>query len=213
MSTKSSAPSGTPERAALLRNLFELGRSMSTQTVFLHQAIAETVGLNATDTKCIDLVLRAPDATLTAGQLAALSGLSSGAVTHIVDRLEKRGFVERGRDAKDRRKVRVRVRMAALEPVIPKYETIGAAYLALLARYSDAELRLICDYLERISAVSASELARLATARQRALRESFSDQAPRPAKTPEELRQARKGREKPAPKQDRGRDSGRGRER
>ena len=85
MSTRSR---GKPDRSALLGRLWDLGRRMSTQTVFLHEAIAQTVGLNATDTKCIDLVLRAPKGVLTAGQIAELSGLSSGAVTHILNRLE-----------------------------------------------------------------------------------------------------------------------------
>ncbi len=48
-----------PNRRELLSKLWDLGRQMSTQTVFLHQAIAQSVGLNATDTKCIDLILRA----------------------------------------------------------------------------------------------------------------------------------------------------------
>jgi DNA-binding MarR family transcriptional regulator len=137
---------------------------MSTQTVFLHQAIAQTIGLNATDTKCIDLILRAPNATLSAGQLSEMSGLTSGAITHILDRLEKRNFVERQRDTADRRKVLVRVRAESLAPVIPKYEAIGQAYLTLIEQYRDEDLRLICDYLEKTSAISARELAKLVAA-------------------------------------------------
>src|SRR5579859_4524571 len=102
-------PSNT--RRALMAKLWDLGRQMSTQTVFLHQALAQSVGLNATDTKCIDLILRGPDGTVTAGRLSELSGLTTGAITHILDRLERRGFVERVRDTEDRRKVFVRVRM------------------------------------------------------------------------------------------------------
>jgi DNA-binding MarR family transcriptional regulator len=161
MSSKAADP---PARTALLEKLFALGRVMSTQTVFLHQAIAQTVGLNATDTKCIDLVLRAPGATLTAGQLSALSGLTSGAITHILDRLEKRGFIARRRDTADRRKIFIRVRSESLAPLVPQYEAIGRAYMTLLAQYRDEELRLICDYLEKTSAVSARELARLVAA-------------------------------------------------
>ena len=68
---------------------------MSTQTVFLHQAIAQSVGLNATDTKCIDLILRGPGGSVTAGWLSDMTGLTTGAITHILDRLEKRQFIER----------------------------------------------------------------------------------------------------------------------
>ncbi len=152
-------------RQDLLTRLWDLGRIMSTQTVFLHQAIAQSVGLNATDTKCVDLILRGPHEAVTAGWLSNVTGLTTGAVTHILDRLEKRGIVERVRDTSDRRKVFVRVRQDRLEPLIPQYEAIGKAYLRLVEEYSDKELKLICEYLERVSALSESELAKIISAR------------------------------------------------
>src|SRR6516225_8407122 len=111
-----------PKRRELLDKLWELGRSMSTQTVFLHQAIAESVGLNATDTKCIDLILRGPKGAVTAGWLSEATGLTTGAITHILDRLEKRRFIKRVRDPRDRRKVHIQVQPNSLKPLIPKYE-------------------------------------------------------------------------------------------
>ena len=151
-------------RRQLLDRLWDLGRIMSTQTVFLHQTIAQTVGLNATDTKCIDLILRGPQDGVTAGWLSQMTGLTTGAITHILDRLEKRRFVERTRDSRDRRKVFVRVRPESLEPVAPKYEAIGKAYMALVEQYSDKDLQLICDYLEKTSAISEGELMKLIAA-------------------------------------------------
>ena len=90
MSTPASKKS---DRRELLSKLWDLGRSMSTQTVFLHQAIAQSVGLSATDTKCIDLILRGPEEGVTAGWLSDATGLTSGAITHILDRLEKRRYI------------------------------------------------------------------------------------------------------------------------
>src|SRR5271163_4676465 len=87
-------PAKKSDRRAIIDRLWELGRIMSTQTVFLHQAIAQGFGLNATDTKCLDLVLRGPAEAITAGWLSERTGLTTGAVTHILDRLEKRGFIE-----------------------------------------------------------------------------------------------------------------------
>jgi DNA-binding MarR family transcriptional regulator len=152
------------DRSDLLRQLWDLGRKMSTQTVFLHQAIAQGVGLNATDTKCIDLILRSPEGSVTAGWLADVTGLTTGAITHILDRLEKRQFIERVRDPHDRRKVLIRVRPESLEPLIPRYEAIGQAYLAMVEQFGDDELRLICDYLHKTSEVSERELAKLIAA-------------------------------------------------
>src|SRR5215469_16533019 len=136
-------------RRKLLNKLWDLGRVMSTQTVFLHQAIAQSVGLNATDTKCIDLILRAPQASATAGWLSDVTGFTTGAITHILDRLEKRQIIERVRDTRDRRKVFIRVRPESLETLAPKYEAMGKAYIKLAEQYSDPELQLICDYLEK----------------------------------------------------------------
>ena len=151
-------------RRALLQKLSNLGRALSTQTVFLHQAIAQTFGLNATDTKCVDLILTHPEEPVTAGWLSATTGLTTGAVTHILDRLEKRKIIERIRDAHDRRKVLIKVREEALAPVGPRYEAIGQAFMEVAGRYSDKELRLICDYMERNLETARHELGKLVAA-------------------------------------------------
>jgi len=152
------------DRRALLAKLWELGRVMSTQTVFLHQALAQSVGLNATDTKCIDLILRGPEGPVTAGWLSDRTGLTTGAITHILDRLEKGGYIERERDTRDRRKVLVRLIPERLAPLTPKYEAIGRAYMKLAEEYDDKELALIADYMEKSSAISETELARVIAA-------------------------------------------------
>jgi DNA-binding MarR family transcriptional regulator len=148
-------------RRELVNRLQDLGRKISTQTVFLHQAIAQSVGLNATDTKCIDLILSDPHGSMTAGGLSGMTGLTTGAITHILDRLERRQFIERVRDTKDRRKVLIRIRHESLEPLAPKYEEIGKAYMSLAERYGDKELQLICDYMESATEVSKRELAHM----------------------------------------------------
>ena len=146
-------------RRDLLNQIADLGRRISTQTVFLHQAIAQTVGLNATDTKCIDLILSHSERTMTAGELSDKTGLTTGAITHILDRLERRRFIKRVRDKQDRRKVLVRVRPESLAPLVPRYEEVGKAYMALAEEYSDDELAVICDYMDRASAISEEEVA------------------------------------------------------
>jgi DNA-binding MarR family transcriptional regulator len=135
---------------------------MSTQTVFLHQAIAQSFGLNATDTKCVDLILSHPVGSVTAGQLSAMTGLTTGAITHILDRLEKRQIIERVRDTRDRRRIFIRVNPQSLEPLMPQYEAIGKAFTDLVDQYSDEELQLICDYMEKASAVANQQLVNIA---------------------------------------------------
>jgi DNA-binding MarR family transcriptional regulator len=146
-------------RREIQERLLDLGRTVSTRTVFLHQAIAQQVGLNATDTKCI--ILRGPPEGVTAGWLSEQTGLTTGAITHILDRLERRDFVQRVRDTEDRRRVFVRVRLESLEPLGPLYEAIGKAFGGLAKRYTDKELETICDYMERAAHTSERELTKL----------------------------------------------------
>lgn len=151
------------KRQNMLRRLWDLGREMSTQTVFLHQAIAQSAGLNATDTKCIDLILRSGE-PVTAGWLSQQSALTTGAITHILDRLEKRGYVERVHDTADRRRVFIKANEEQLKPLFPKYEAIGNAYMALLEDYTTAELELILGYLEKANEISKQQISKIAGA-------------------------------------------------
>jgi len=150
------------KRRELLKRFSDLGRRMSTQTVFLHQAIAQSFGLNATDTKCVDLILSHPVGSVTAGQLSAMTGLTTGAITHILDRLEERQIIERVRDTRDRRRIFIRVNPQSLEPLMPQYEAIRKAFTDLVDQYSDEELQLICDYMEKASAVANQQLVNIA---------------------------------------------------
>ena len=68
------------------------------------------------------------------------------------------------RDTRDRREVFIHVRPDSLEPLIPKYEGIGKAYMSLAERYDNKGFELICDYLERASEVSRRELANMIAA-------------------------------------------------
>src|SRR3954471_16167571 len=80
----------------------DLARRNSTATVLFHHAIAETLGLGPSDHKCLDLVReRGP---VTAAELAALTGLTTGAITGVVARLLRAGFVAREPDPHDGRK-------------------------------------------------------------------------------------------------------------
>jgi DNA-binding MarR family transcriptional regulator len=142
-------PSASPRRNALIIRVgMELGRELSTTSIFFHQAIAARMGLNVTDTRCFELMSRYSDGPLTAGDLARATGLTTGAVTGILDRLEKAGLVERFRDASDRRKVFVRPRPEALQRFGRFYSRLATASLKHASSYSTKELELIQDFLE-----------------------------------------------------------------
>lgn len=149
-------------RQELLRRLvMDLGREVSTNSLFFHEAVARKVGLNATDTRCLDLIIRAGEARLTAGDLGKATGLTTGAVTGILDRLEKAGMVLRVRDAKDRRKVFVQPDPEALERVAALYDELGAAAMKLASSYRTRDLQVITDFLERNVALLREGITRL----------------------------------------------------
>ena len=100
-------PAESPARSGLLDELQQAGRRLSLATIMFHQAVADRLGLNPTDHKCIDLLASA--GWTTAGELAEATGLTTGAITGVIDRLEAAGFVRREDDPNDRRRVIVRV--------------------------------------------------------------------------------------------------------
>src|SRR5438093_11307556 len=84
-----------------------LGQMASTETALFHDAAAAKLGLGIKDTESISVLLQ--EGAMTAGQLGRRLSLTSGALTNVIDRLQRRGIVQRASDAKDRRKVIVTV--------------------------------------------------------------------------------------------------------
>lgn len=159
------------KRAELLRRIgMDLGREIATVSVFLHQAIAAKLGLNVTDTRCFELMSRYSGEFLTAGHLARATGLTTGAITGILDRLERAGLVERFRDRSDRRKVFIRPRAEALQRVGRLYEGLAEGMMKLASSYSTADLSLINNYLERSLEVLRGQSCKLRQSRPAAAR-------------------------------------------
>jgi DNA-binding MarR family transcriptional regulator len=129
----------------LLRALDEAARRIGAQSVLLSDLVAARVGLNSTDLECLDLLCLA--GATTAGQLAAHTGLTSGATTAAIDRLEHAGFVTRRRDAKDRRLVLVDVVESGVRLIMPFYEPLQQRVDKVNARYRDHQLATVLRYL------------------------------------------------------------------
>jgi DNA-binding MarR family transcriptional regulator len=141
--------------------LDRLLRDLSTETVLLHQAIADRLGLNPTDHKCLGFLLDA-GRPVTAGELATLTGLTTGAVTGVVDRLEAAGFVRRTRDPEDRRKVGIEVVFEKVKrQVFPVFEQLAKRMSVLAGTYKQRELETIVDFLEKGIEVSREYRVRL----------------------------------------------------
>jgi hypothetical protein len=141
MSRSGSAARGKATREVLMTALFLEFRQMSTGAIMFHQAIADRLGLHATDHKCADLIMR--NGAMTSGRLAELTGLTTGAITGVVDRLESRGLARRATDPRD------------------LFKGIAEGSRALLDGYSDPELALILDFVRRSNAMSHAETLKL----------------------------------------------------
>jgi DNA-binding MarR family transcriptional regulator len=109
------------------------------------ELVAARLGINRSDLRCLDLLHEA--GTMTAGQLATGSGLTSGATTRMLDRLERIGYVRRLSDHSDRRRVLVELTPRARKLASELYGSFEAAG-AGMRRYNPDQLALLRDFLE-----------------------------------------------------------------
>ncbi|MFE7798540.1 MarR family winged helix-turn-helix transcriptional regulator [Nocardia sp. NPDC057440] len=147
-------------RSETLNSLHAELRTQATRTVIFHSAVAARLGITVTDLSCLNLLSAAGPQT--PGQLAELIGITrGGAVTTMIDRLERAGFVRRGRDPLDRRRVLVEPISTVADAVAPLFAGLAAAVGEHLAGYSDRDLEVLLRFvgtLNRRVAVATDEL-------------------------------------------------------
>lgn len=149
-----------PELNALVLRGLDLGREMGSRAIMFHQAVADRVGLNATDLKCLDLA-REAGGPLTAGRLAEVTGLTSGAITGVIDHLERAGLARRVRDPQDRRKVLVEPILEPMAALLPIYQRLGREMAEVCMGYTAEELKVVYRFLEEAIAVMKRQTERL----------------------------------------------------
>lgn len=136
-------------------------RHHAAYTLF-NQALAEHLGLHPTDLQCVSLLALEPGARST-GEIAELTGLTSGSATRLVDRLQKAGLAERHPDPQDRRKMLVTLTHGHTSEVEAAWEAPGRAFDQALEDFTDDELTVIERYLRRTTEVGTAQTARLRT--------------------------------------------------
>lgn len=148
------------EQIENLTTINNLNREFSTVTVLMHQAIAQKAGLVGTDHKYIDLLLQ--HGSMTAGQLAELSGITTGAVTAMIDRLEKSKLVKRERQTDDRRKVLVVLdQEEAFKRIGPAFMTMQEDLKQLYNDFTETELATVEKYLKAAIEFSNKQIRNL----------------------------------------------------
>jgi DNA-binding MarR family transcriptional regulator len=126
----------------------------------LDQALAERLGLNRTDLRCVDVLLDRP---LSMTELADQAGLSQSAMTTALDRLENAGYACRVRDTNDRRRIRVQLTRAILARIAEIFEPFAAEAAADLDRYSVSELETLLSFFADGSERRARHARRIRT--------------------------------------------------
>jgi DNA-binding MarR family transcriptional regulator len=138
-----------------------LHRNLATAVIAFHEVAARKSDLGISEHKCLGvLALTGPT---TAGQLARESGFTTGAITGIVDRLEKAGLVRREPNPEDRRSVIIRPLDLGKRTRQPGaiFRSLSEAMTRMRQDYSEAELAIIDGYLARTTHILKHEALKL----------------------------------------------------
>jgi DNA-binding MarR family transcriptional regulator len=143
-------------------NLDDALHALISGSVATHEAVADRLGINATDLRCLGLATSEPGLTPT--RLAELAGLTTGAITGVLDRLERAGFVRREADPADRRRLRVQLVPDRLGELTAYYTPLIGRAVELSADLEPAARAQLARYLGTFAATLHDEAARLRVA-------------------------------------------------
>src|ERR1700740_2208732 len=147
-------------KSDLVDDLMREFRASTNQDLAFENLAADRLGINHTDLHCLNIIENSGG--LSAGKLAAQSGLTAGAVTGVIDRLERAGLACRVSDPSDRRRVNVKVTPAFYRRAEPIWGPLAADWHTMLAgRFTTQELRLIANFARAINEIGSRQLDRL----------------------------------------------------
>lgn len=122
-----------------------LSRKYSDTSILMHEAIAREIGLSGTDHKYLGLIMQ--NGQMTAGELSKLTGLTTGAVTGLVDRLEKKKLIKRQFDKEDRRKVMIVPNTENVFKLLnPIFDKLNEKTKELVNSFSEHEINMLERY-------------------------------------------------------------------
>ena len=140
------------QRDSIIQQFRKASRQYSDASIFMHEAIARKAGLSGADHKYLGLILQHKE--LTAGDISKLTGLTTGAVTGLIDRLEKKKLLKRQFTKDDRRKVIIfpnpENSMKLLQPIFSELQQKTAN---LIASFSEQEIQIIERYFTEATSV------------------------------------------------------------
>ena len=154
---------GGPHRGRLSRGVKESLREVGAQLSQLNHSVGARLDLKAADLECLDLISRY--GPLSPSALARRAGLHPATLTGILDRLERGGWIDRGRDSADRRGVVVQAARGRGAEILRLYlvdSGMNTALDEICAGYDDTELELLADFLHRTADAAQAAAERLA---------------------------------------------------
>src|SRR5712675_256077 len=161
MSSISSSDSDTQHRRKrLTASIKQSLRELSIQLSLLNHQVGTRLGLNDVDLDCLDLVSR--HGPLSPSALAERAGLHPATITGVLDRLERGGWVARGRDPSDRRAVVVRALRNRNAELMRLYSGMNSSMTDLCASYGDKDLEVLADFLRRTAEAGQTATDKLA---------------------------------------------------
>jgi DNA-binding MarR family transcriptional regulator len=146
-------------KAELVRQVNMGAREYGISTVLFRHAVGELLGVNVTDMECLALIFFKGLAT--PSQLAQYTGLTSGATTAMLDRLEKAHLIERRPNPHDRRGTLIVLTHERTEEIGGMFASGRAAIEKMTASYSEKELEIISSYFARLVTLWTEERERL----------------------------------------------------
>lgn len=135
------------------------GRDYSIGAVLFHQAVGQLLGVNVTDMKCLDIMTLKGSAS--PSELAGHTGLSTGATTAMLDRLEKAKLIERRPHPTDRRATLVVLSKEATRKLPPMFESLAKAMETLVLSYPERELTVLVDFFAKVDVLWKEEREKL----------------------------------------------------
>jgi len=159
-----SSQKSTTRKQILSSLITSIHKEARAATLFVH-TISEITGIHSTDIKCLDFLSEVRSAT--AGDLAKITGLTTGAITAVIDRLENAGFVKREADNNDRRKIIIRLIAGNPNNLELVRDLFANQIPNLLSEYKTDELKLIAEWNIKIATVFHSEIEKLKISKQK----------------------------------------------
>ncbi|MFE4143547.1 MarR family winged helix-turn-helix transcriptional regulator [Peribacillus sp. YIM B13472] len=151
--------------AALLESLTHSLQRYGMRSVLFQQNMAQKIGVSHTDLKSAEILNETGQ--ITAGELSKITGLSTGSVTALINRLERSGYVKRERDKLDGRRVMIAPIPERQEQIKSHYQSLSVATKKLCSAYNEQELILINKFIEGITKIMDKENDKLMSERER----------------------------------------------